>query len=483
MQRWFAALLCLLMVAGSASASEATAEVYAVSPWDGRALLVTADGRQLTDSDSYSSLYGVSDADCPPERRLFAGSGVFVGAPPVGDVAPSALVDARGNRLTDFLYDGFSHMHDAGVVLFYQDNAVGVMDERGNVILGAEYGGIVPDGAGGFLATGVESFSYDPDGYAFMARLLHIAADGTRTDTGIDTVPYLYGQLSDGLLPVSASVGEIWLTGYVNARGDMAIAPIYDGADPFWGGYAVARTEDGLSGIIDTSGNWVVEPMYLSISDTQTGARSIVATRVDNTVDIIDRAAFEVVASRAFPGEAYAYGYEMNAGVILVGSGSGDVYGYGMDGAPLFSLPADAGASVNGSVYDADGAPDRMILTAGDWPEQRAYIVDMALDRVAGPYQELSAAWWKGGEGRYYTARFDLVPYGDGGEQYNVIDYDSYRYGLVDRDGNEILPTVYRQLWHLGDGRYWAKYVDTSGIIDEDGTWHYQMSDYEELMD
>jgi len=489
MRRVLAALLCLMLVAAgvSASAEEPSAasatgagEVFAIPAGDGRSMLIGYDGTELTGRSDYALLYQISDDECPPERRLFAGSPVRVGTGPADEEGYTtyALIDATGRRLTDAIYGDLTHRWRSGIVTFYQGDLMGALDERGNVLLEAKYGGIVPDGEGGYLVTPEESFVYDRDGYAYVARLYRMAPDGAMTDTGVTTVPYLYGQLSDGLLAVTTQVGKEWLTGYVNARGEFEIEPQFDGADAFRDGYATARLPGGgLTGLLRPDGSWAIEPSYDAISDTWSGAASICAVR-GKSVDILDRKTLKVIASYSFPKAGYVYAYEMNARAITVGADS-NISVYGMDGKLLFSLPEKAGAYVNGSFSASEGVPERLILTAGEWPTYRTYIVDYALKKIAGPFRELSALWWRDGEGRYMAMDYEIQNGADGPS----VDYDTYRYGLIDQDGSVLLPTVYEQLMYLGGDRYWVKYADVYGVVDEAGAWYFHASEYEELMD
>ena len=479
MRRILAALMCLMLVPAAASATGAASAAFAIPVGDGRSTLVGYDGRELTERGKYALLYQISDDECPAERRLFAGSPVNVGIGFANEEGYStyALIDASGRQLTDAVYSDLTHRWQDGIVTFYQGNLIGALNEDGSALFDARFGGIVSDGEGGFLVTPEESFVYDRDGYPYVARLHHMAADGTTTDTGVTTVPYLYGQLSDGLLAVTTQVGKDWRTGYVNGRGEMVVEPQFDGADAFRGGYAVARTADGLSGMIRPDGSWAIRPAYNAISDTWSNAKSFSAVR-GTTVDIIDRATLRVIASHDFPRAQYVYAYEMNPRAITVGA-DGDMFAYGMDGKLLFSLPQKADAYVNGSFSPCEGEPERMSLSAGEWPLYRSYVVDYGLRKIAGPYRELSSLWWKGDEGRYMAIDYEI----DDGESGPSVDYDTYRYGLIDQDGNELLPTVYEQMMHLGGDRYWVKYLDVYGVVDEAGTWYFQASEYEELMD
>ena len=50
------------------------------------------------------------------------------------------------------------------------------------------------------------------------------------------------------------------LYGYINTSGETAITPKFALADRFYDGYAYVKTTEGSQGIIDTNGNFVVEP-------------------------------------------------------------------------------------------------------------------------------------------------------------------------------------------------------------------------------
>ncbi len=478
MRRWIALIACLLLLMGTASGEEI---VLALAIEGGDPVLVGTDGIERTQRGEYSSIVDISSEGCPEGRRLFSAMQSRLERP--AEQLSLALLNAKGERLTEHLYDTLEHIWRENVVVFQRGELAGAMDERGNVLFEGEYIDLIP-ADGGFLALPREGVILDEDGYPQLARLWHIASNGEATDTGIDTGPYFYARFSgDGPLPIIVRVGDAWKSGYLAAGGAFAIEPIYESADVFRDGLAIVGVEGERYGMIRPDGTWALPPIYTNIGDTYTGAPSIGAVR-DQTVEILDRQSLKVLMRYPFPsGEnGYVYTYEINAGAIALGFGDGMVV-VGMDGEELFRLPNEAGAYVTGWFYNPEGIPERMVLTAGEWPAYRVYIVDRQLNRIAGPYQELAAARWSDGGGTFVTARYEMRTEGTGADAYASIDYDSYRYGLVDQDGNALLPEVYRQLWYMGNGYYMARDADLYGIIDEGGNWLYQASDYEKLMD
>ena len=63
------------------------------------------------------------------------------------------------------------------------------------------------------------------------------------------------------------------------------------------------------------------------------------------------------------------------------------------------------------------------------------------------------------------------------------MEWNSYRYGLIDDDGKQLLPQVYDGLRVLSFDRFWAVQGDVRGMIDAEGKWYCTFSEYEALMD
>ena len=52
---------------------------------------------------------------------------------------------------------------------------------------------------------------------------------------------------------------------------------------------------------------------------------------------------------------------------------------------------------------------------------------------------------------------------------------DSYRYGVIDQDGNVILETNYDYFNYLDSGRYWVGQGNTLMLMDENGNELYRL--------
>ena len=87
---------------------------------------------------------------------------------------------------------------------------------------------------------------------------------------------------------------------------------------------------------------------------------------------------------------------------------------------------------------------------------------------------------WQDGRGRIITGDYRILTDGDANQ---TVDWTSYRYGLIDDDGNALLPQVYDELRALSFDRFWAVQRDRRGMIDSTGKWYYYVSDYGDLMD
>jgi hypothetical protein len=89
------------------------------------------------------------------------------------------------------------------------------------------------------------------------------------------------------------------------------------------------------------------------------------------------------------------------------------------------------------------------------------------------------------GRALYVTSRYKTrtVQY-DGYDQPSEEPiYPTFRYGIVDSDGQEVLPMIDRQLYELVPGRYYAQDAKRWGVIDQDGNWIISGSLYDQLMD
>ena len=479
MRRILAACLCMALLCAAAGA-----ETFAVGTGE-NVLLLTDSGEALTEWGEYAVLYRLSEADCPDERALFIATPALPSRPDYAAAGESAvrsyLLNARGERLSNEMYTTFNHIHEAGVVIVWQGDWAGAIDETGTELLPCAYGGVIPDGADGFLATPRETFTYDGEGYPVSARLWHFSADGAAADTGLTVQPYLYGRLSDGLVPMYISTPEGWRHGYVDGQGNLAVEPVFDYAEEFRDGYAAARTLEGKMGLLRPDGTWALDPVYGDLGYLWGQGSSFYALR-ENTVEILDRETLEVWAAHTLETAEHIYAYELN-GALTIAVADGALLAMDMNGRVLFRGNADE-MFISSNFISCEGNVQRLVCATGAWPEQDYYLTDLRLRPVAGPYMSIETGlWWNDGKGRFLICDYDTYEQTYEGETYTYPRPSSYVYGVVDQDGNEALPLAYNAIQYLSPDRYWVRRGETWSMIDEVGNVYFEVSEYMDLMD
>lgn len=480
---WLVLLVLTLALGGACALAQEdapTSRVFAVD-MQGSSILIDTDGNVRTQPGEYAGIYKVTSTDCPAGRELFAASqmppdeGEELTEDSVSEEDSSylcALMDANGTLLTEFAYSYFTHYPELGVVVFCDQNSLcGVMDEAGNVLIAADYGALVPNMEGSYLGTPADTFRTDEEeGYALFANLACIAADGTRTDTGLVVQPYYLAGYSEGLMPVYMLNGEIWQYGYVDVNGALAIGEYFETADRFLNGYAAVCALEGGYGLIRRDGSYAIEPEYVSLEYGWTGGDTFVAQRDENTVHFIRRDTLEIAGSYVGNGDTGISCYSMNPGVFYLSDGD-KVSVCAGDGEILYTIENANQAYIYGTSDNQNGTSDRLMLCEGEWPNTECYLISLTGEKIAGPYPELSLVSSEEGEARYAPATFEIAQVEMDGASYPELLPDSSRYGLIDANGAEILPVEYQQIWHLEGDRYWAEKDGVFGIIDEAGNW------------
>ena len=100
--------------------------------------------------------------------------------------------------------------------------------------------------------------------------------------------------------------------------------------------------------------------------------------------------------------------------------------------------------TLSSSFAACESVPDRLICTRGAWPEQESFLADLRLRPVSDAYRMIeSGLWWKNGEGRFLVCDFEISEQTFDGETYAYPVASSYRYGVIDEDGAEVLPVAY----------------------------------------
>ena len=100
------------------------------------------------------------------------------------------------------------------------------------------------------------------------------------------------------------------------------------------------------------------------------------------------------------------------------------------------------------------------------------YLYDFAGKAVAGPFQALTSAGLHGGRECFIVDAFSVVEVDTGGvDSYITWDPSQIRSGLVDEDGNTLLPCEYEVLYSVGENRFFARQGLSEGMIDASGNW------------
>ena len=167
------------------------------------------------------------------------------------DTGKFSLMTKEGEMLTESRYTLFNRIAE-DAVLFELDGKYGVMDERANVTVPAEYTWLVSNGSGGYLALRTDVWDNSPDGVYLINE------KGDVSPTGVKVASFLV-DFSEGLSPALST--ENGKYGYLNHEGQWEIRPQYAYADAFEGGIAVATLDSG-SGVIDKKGSWQITPKY-----------------------------------------------------------------------------------------------------------------------------------------------------------------------------------------------------------------------------
>ena len=234
-------------------------------------------------------------------------------------------------------------------------------------------------------------------------------------------------------------------------------------------------------GLLRTDGSWALEPVYEDINWYWGDGDAFYALREDG-VDLIDRQTLAVRASLPVAAKEYSYAYELGGAVILVVA-DGKMLALDMEGRALFRGDTEE-MTLSSSFTACEGVPDRLICTRGAWPEQESFLADLRLRPVSDAYRMIeSGLWWKNGEGRFLVCDFEISEQTFDGETYAYPVASSYRYGVIDEDGAEVLPVAYNAIQYLSSERYWARRGETWMMLDEAGNVYFEVSEYMDLMD
>lgn len=414
--------LCMLACLAGMGAVQAE-EVLCISAED-YAMLITADGREVTLTDQWDRIFMLNDGLCALGRKTDEGMRY-------------ALGDSTGMLRTEAEYEMLSMSEN--VVLFRHGGRYGAMDIDGNWLVKPEYTQLIAV-ENGFLAMTDDPFDQDAD------EIFRITPQGELLGTGVSSDEGL-SELSDNRMPFQNPANELY--GYIDKSGQVVIEPRFETAGCFEGGMAIAA-EAGFLGIIDTKGEWMIDPEYnyLEIGD------DVIVGSIGRERAVV----FDLNCSERFCVEGTGIEAAVVGGypVIL----ENDVLRiYTAQGDQLYETAPQTSVSA--------GLDGQLILSDGDWGSECVFLMNPQgvcaerRDQHLIPLADGRYAFIRMNVAAYYSEALDEIRYS--------CDYDSLRCGMIDSMGNEILPAEYTEIRALGANRFLTIAQDGLRVVDGDG--------------
>ena len=385
-----------------------------------------------------------------------------------------ALMNAVGELLTGFDYANFIHdVENATVFACDFDGWVTALDERGTVLAAGPYTSMVSDGNGGFFAVAPE-IDDETGELCELAALVHVTAAGDIVDTGLATNAYepLSG-FSEGLMCVMVCDGydgeyPEYSYVYIDQNGNDAFGRSFDYAVNFMGGCAEIMDEANVARLIDRSGNYVTDAQYSYFDCGEQGdGMPIVANLIDGGFDLISKESFAVIASfRPENGATMLYAYHSGDGLIMAYSenemmildGQGSVLYRGTDDMYAYTW------------YEfCDSQPQRLLVTRGEGVDAMDCVADISGAQKSDWYRGIGALSWISGEGRYLVCDYEFAEVEYDGVTGMEPDADTYRYGVIDQDGNVVVEMKYDYFDCLAADRYWVSDGTGYKLLDGEG--------------
>jgi hypothetical protein len=428
-------------------------------------LLIDRDGDELVGQGVYRYLYQLYDINGSPVP-YYAGMQAYSSAASnkSNQSLRYGLIDFIGNPITAFAYSSIEY---AGNDRFFvsQPGKMGVIDAEGRVIVPAEYADIISNGDGGYLAVREYAYSGNPQG------LYYLDENGAESATGAKVTSYIrpYGPVH-GLIP-AMDPADRW--GYLDSLGHWSIDPQYNWCDAFNNGYAIASVDSGV-GIINAQGNWVLTPKYNYITAGYTIAGApFIAGLDDNLIRALSAEDFSTIAEAK--GDSWSNGFAIDDDLLSMITDKGaDLYDF--KGNLLFSLNAEECVSCWFSggyimVYNKD-----------------YYVTLYERDgtRVSGPHQSVS--YIDGTDGLFVFSKYKerKIEYGQNEDDYwyyYAPIQSTFRSGIMDYMGNEIVKPKYDRIYQLSGDRLIAETPEYLSLIDTRGTVIKQFAVYSGLID
>lgn len=254
--------------------------------------------------------------------------------------------------------------------------------------------------------------------------------------------------------------------GYIGRTGKFVIEPQYEDAGTFdWDGLAVVR-QSGKEGLIDADGNVVLSPVYDSYSLWLSGERRGASNGSTQKVFVDGAMRFELAGSISGSGwpapfgrtvqDSYRYGYVGWDGTVLIEPQYLDA-GEFHDGLALvqttdhqYFLIDQTGKQIRALNFDSPGHLSEGLM--------------IFLDKATGRHGYISVT----GEIVIAAQFADANPFSGGVAIVNTgKDYIDNKFGLINRQGEFLIPATYSSLKSIGDGLYAAGAESRPSIPDQ----------------
>lgn len=352
-----------------------------------------------------------------------------------------ALMNADGIILSEFCYD-FLEVCDKLLVV-ENDGLYGLLSFEGAPLTPMEYTRILPAGNGCFWAIRGDGNDLESD------ELLILDISGNETSTGL-FIRRMQAANNEMLAVLLPSSGQ-W--GYCDTQGKIIIPARYDYAGPFLHN-RVAVVENGLYGVISPDGESIIKPAYDYLEICAGGF--VLAGLNQQGIWVFDLSGNEIAryageeTAAAPVGDGYAvYGGE----AVILYSNSGEIL-----------IRSEQGTSIS------EGLNGQFILSNGPWGEKCVSIAGSE-----SVYQNLYPLGYANNEPIYAymeanSARFinDLL-----GEVQVSADMESARYGVVNAQGEMLIPAEFEFISALDDNRLLCQVNDYRQVMDIDGNIYW----------
>lgn len=391
-------------------------------------LLVSASGETFA-LDENGGLFGQAGQYAALQRLTPADEAPLYAAALSESPAAFFLMNGEGGALTGADYSRLQYA--GGYLFFWREDKCGVMDLYGHELTAPGYAWLMHIEDDRFFAFKSDHLDDTAD------ELYLLSLSEGETDAGL----YVgYGpEAGDGLY--AAYDPRTRLFGYLNGQGAWAIEPRFDWAGAFEDGRAVAA-QNGAPGLIDRAGEWIIAP--------QAQFRSLIQAPGDGMFVLITTAEKTGL-------------YSEEDGQLLREYGVGAVSVFPSGYCALYLADAVALLDPSGEevcrfepncVLDLSQGERCLVRQQGAWGGECEWICSLQTgETLSGPYQQVEFLTAVGDTDYFLCSRFETeaLP-GSSAARLLLSEVEgTRRWGVIDAQGNELLPLEYERIVPLSE--------------------------------